>query len=66
MDADTERELTTAEAAAYLGYRLRSFYKRTRDIPHRKFRDRLYFKIADLNAFKESQTVQHVPQGGAS
>ena len=61
MCADDERELTTAEAAAYLGYTLRSFYKRTRDIPHRKFRGQLYFKVADLASFNESRTTRHVP-----
>lgn len=62
MGSDSKnRVLTAAESAAYLGYTLRSFYKIKWEIPHRKTRGILYFKLSDLDAFNESRSVQHVP-----
>ena len=63
MSPDDERELTTAEAAVYLGYTLRSFYKQSHRIAHRKTSGVLYFKRADLDDFNESRSTTHVPRG---
>lgn len=57
-----DRELTAAESAAYLGYTIRSFYKIKREIPHRKTRGILAFRVSDLDAFNESRSVEHVPE----
>jgi len=55
-------ELSAPEAAAYLGYTLKSFYNNISDsIPHRKSRNRLYFKTEELDAFLEAQSTNHVP-----
>ena len=53
--------MTSSEAAVYLGYTLRSFYKITRKIPHRKERGVLYFKVSDLRVFAESLSVEYTP-----
>lgn len=54
-------ELNTREAAAYCRYRLRTFYVRLHEIPHRKERGRCFFTIGALDKFKAAQSVEHVP-----
>ena len=54
-------ELTAREAAAYCHYTPRTFYIKVCEIPHRKERRRLFFKVSDLDAFVEAQRSQHVP-----
>lgn len=61
MASEDTLELTTKESATYLGYTLASFYKIKQEIPHRKTRGILYFKVSDLDEFSESRTVVHVP-----
>lgn len=59
------RELTHAESAVYLGYTTRYLYKISKNIPHRKQSGNLYYKVADLDAFKDSRSTQHVPEGAS-
>ena len=58
-------ELSTREAAAYCRYRLRTFYTRVNEIPHRKERGVLFFTIAALDEFKAAQSVEHIPEPAA-
>jgi len=58
-------ELTRAESASYLGYTYKGFSRIVHKIPHRRFRHRLYFMVADLDAFRESQSVEHTPEPAA-
>ena len=55
------RLLTAKEAAAYLGYTMQSFYNRVRSIRHTKDRGVLYFDVEDLDAYRASHVVAHVP-----
>ena len=65
MSRPTLPELSTGEAAAYCRYRLRTFYTRVNEIPHRKERGVLFFTIAALDELKAAQSVEHIPEPAA-
>jgi len=61
-----EDEMTPKEAAVYLGYTsLNSFYRIAVQIPHRRFRARMYFRRDALDGFRKSQSVDHTPKPAA-
>ena len=58
----TAREMGTREAAAYLGYTLKTFYTKVQEIRHRKERGVLYFTNEALDEFRAAQSSEHIPK----
>ncbi len=57
-----KRELNAKEAAVYCGHTYGGFRHKVKHIRHRKERGRLYFLIADLDAFIADRSTTHEPE----